>query len=166
MKRRAHPFVGGPGVTAMLSISLILILFIPSATWAWWSSTSSPAQTSLTLGTITTPQNVACTTVNQSGLAALARVTWKDDPNATSYLVTIRSGSTTATTTVTNPQIDITLGLLGGLVGGLLDLLLGGTPLQLSVQAQHGWTSDASTTISIQNATLLNGYLLGGIRCS
>lgn len=151
----------------MIAASLVLALGTPALSWAWWSSTTV-LQPSLSTGTITPPQNVKCQTVSPSRLAAFARVTWDANPNATSYLVTIRTanGATNATTTVTTPQIDIDSGLLGGLVGGLLQLLVGGASLQVTVQAVHGWTSAATTTMTIRSATVLDGYLLGGIRCA
>lgn len=169
MKGRNSPKAGFPTLMAVIAASLALTISAPAVSWAWWSGSASLPEPSLATGVITTPQNVSCQTVSRAGLAALARVTWNAVPDATSYLVTVRTanGATSAATTVTTPQIDIDQGLLGGLVGGLLQLLLGGTALQVTVQAQHGWASDPTTTaITIRNATALDGYLLGGIRCA
>src|SRR5690606_40401546 len=62
------------------------------------------------------------------------------------------------------PIFVVTESLLGGLLGSSLDLLLGGTTLQVSVQSVHasGWTSAPSNAVPVRGALLAGTGLAAG----
>ncbi|MBM7818855.1 hypothetical protein JOE63_001332 [Cellulosimicrobium cellulans] len=147
-------------VAAALAVALALV---GAPAVAWWTASGS-LWTTVSAGTVPPPTNVLC--ANTGTFAArTATVTWTaPTPAPARYRVTFSGGGETATTETTTPQVVVSTTLLGGLLESILDLLLGGQPLQVRVQAVHasGWTSVAAGTVAVRNATLTEGV---GIRC-
>jgi len=149
-------------VAAVLAVLLALV-GVPAA--AWWTADGS-LWTTVSAGTVPPPTATTCTTTGSVVLRS-ATVSWAaPTPAPARYRVTIAGGGQSTTTETTATQLVVTESLLGGLLGSILDLLLGGTTLQVSVQSVHasGWTSAPSNAVPVRGA-LLAGTGLAGVSC-
>lgn len=150
-------------VIAALAVALALV---GAPAVAWWTASGS-LWTTVSAGTIPAPTGTTCTTTG-TNLSRSATVRWTaPTPAPARYRVTIAGGGQSTTTETTATQIVITESLLGGLLQSILDLLLGGTTLQVSVQSVHssGWVAVPGNAVSVRGA-LVAGTGLTGVSCA
>lgn len=159
------------GIAAALSA--MLAFGVPSASWAYWSASASPADSTVSAASVPVPGSFTCIT---SGgiLSQTATFSWSPLPALSNgdvwkYQVWVRADGVSDTNITPGGQlgttINVTQALLTGLVGGLIDLLFGGTPTYVRVVAVHptGWTSDATAEIRIAGGGLAG---LLGVKCA
>lgn len=160
MTARARPV---RGLVAAVVAGALVVVGAPAV--AWWSASGS-VTVAASAATVPPPTSLTCTTTGTTLLRS-ATVRWTaPSPAPARYRVTIGGGGESTSTETTATQLEITQSLLGGLLDSILELLLGGTTLQVSVQAVHasGWTSVPTTTVPIRGA-LVSGQGAAGVAC-
>ncbi|MBN0042441.1 hypothetical protein JN535_20025 [Cellulosimicrobium cellulans] len=150
-------------VVAALAVVLALV---GAPAVAWWTASAS-LSTTVSAGTVPAPTGTTCTTTGTT-LNRSATVRWTaPTPAPARYRVTIAGGGQSTTTETTATQLVVTESLLGGLLQSILDLLLGGTVLQVGVQSVHdsGWVSAPGGAVAVRGA-LVAGTGLSGVSCA
>lgn len=158
----------GKGIALVLVMS---VFTMPLSASALWSDSRELSVASLNAATVAPPTSFSCADVRTGPLRLVneGELAWKGSPQATSYVIEFLNpeGSTLGSATVNEPRVPVTSDFLSGVVKGLLELLLGGTTIQVKVSAvgPGQWTSIPTAGVHIQNAGLLTGLSLSGVAC-